>query len=91
MTLAGRVLGIGKLFVIEVVQQANEPPRLGILAVFGGIRAHRSLDREHVLPQRRRLGVLLHERKGFDSVHLIATPHRSLHNASMSCGHSLRA
>jgi hypothetical protein len=52
MTLGGRVLGIGEFFVIEVVQETDETPRLGILAQSGGVGAHRGLDREHVLAQR---------------------------------------
>jgi len=82
---------VGEFLVVEIVQQADEPPRLRIFAELGGVGPHRGLDREHVLAQRWRLRVLLHEGKSFGSVHLISTPHRSLHNASMSCGHNLRA
>ena len=85
------MLRIGELLVVEVVQEADKTPRLGILAEFGGIGPHRGFDREHVLAQRGRLCVLVHEGKGFCSVHVISTPHRSLHNASMSCGHNVRA
>src|SRR2546422_328097 len=79
MTIGGRVLGVGEFLVVEVVQQADETPRLGILAEFGGISPHRGLDREHVLAQRGRLRVLVHEGQGVGSVHWISTPHRSLH------------
>src|SRR5438034_409440 len=49
MTLGGRVLGVGEFLVVEVVQQADETPRLGILTEYGGISPHRGLYREHVL------------------------------------------
>jgi len=44
---------------------SHNTPRLGILAEFGGIGPHGGLDREHVLAQRGRLRVLVHEGKGF--------------------------
>ena len=91
MPFRGRVLGVGKFFVIKVVQQAHEAPRLGVFAELGGVGAHRGLDRQHVLAQRRRLRVLLHQGQGFVTIHDRSTPHRSLQSASISCGHKRRA
>ena len=71
MAVGRRVLLVGKLLVVEVVQQADQAPGLGILAVPDGIRAHGRLDREHVLAQRRGPGVLLHERQRFVTIHEI--------------------
>ena len=91
MPLGRGMLGVREFLVVEVVQQTDEPPRLRVFTELGGVRPHGGLDREHVLPQRRRLRVLLHQRHGFLAVHVISTPHRSLHSPSISCGHSLRA
>ena len=60
----GRVRGVGIALVVEVVQQADQPPGVGVLARTLGHRAHRDLDRVHVLPQRVRRGVLVHQREG---------------------------
>ena len=91
MPVRGGVLRVGEFFVIKIVQQAHEAPGLRVFAELGGIGAHRGLDREHVLPQRRGLRVVLHQGQGFVTIHDRSTPHRSLQSASMSCGHNRRA
>ena len=85
------MLRVGEFLVVEVVEQPDQPPRLRVLPELAGIGPHRGFDREHVLPQRGRLRVLLHERQGFLAIHCVSTPQRSLHSASINCGHNLRA
>src|SRR3989442_5996264 len=89
------MLLIGKLFVIEVVQQTARSPRLRISAEFRGVGPHRRLDRLHVLAQRGALRVLVHECERFfarhDPMSTPPTPQRSAHNPSINWGHSRRA
>lgn len=91
MAVSRRVLCVREFLVVKVVEQTDEPPRLRVLTELGGVSPHGSLDREHVLAQRSRLGVLVHQRQGFLAVHVIPTPQRSLHSASINCGHKRRA
>ena len=82
--------GVGKALIVEVVQQADDAPRLRVFAELGGVGAHRRLDGQHVLAQRRRLGVLLHQGEGVGAIHQV-TFQRSAHSSAISTGHSLRA
>ena len=68
-TFRGMLLGggaglIGKLLVVEVVQQTDHAPCIGILALPLGHGAHGKLDGIHVAPQRLGGGVLMHELEG---------------------------
>ena len=65
--LVGRMGGVGVALVVEVVQQADQPPGFRVLALALGHRPHRDLDRVHVLSQRVRGGVLQHQREGLGS------------------------
>src|SRR5579884_3093791 len=42
---------VGILFIVAIVKQPGHPPQLLILTVFAGIKAHRSLNRKHMLLQ----------------------------------------
>ena len=50
--------------VVEVVQQARDAPQLLVLAEAAGVGAHRGLDGQHVLAQRRRFRPLAEEGPG---------------------------
>ena len=63
MLFRGRVRVVGPALVVEVVDEAREPPALRILAEAHGVGAHRRLHGEHVLPQGIAGGVLVHERE----------------------------
>src|SRR3954468_15364693 len=54
---------VGKLLVVEVVNEAGGSPALLVLPELPCVRAHRRLDCEHVLPQRFARGVLVHQRQ----------------------------
>ena len=73
MLLGGRMRRVGKSLVVEVVQQADEPPGLGIFALALGHGPHRDLDGIHVFPQRVGCGVLVHESEG-----AVSREHRGL-------------
>jgi hypothetical protein len=47
----GRVRLVRKALVVEVVHQPRQSPPLDFLVEVRGVRAHRALDREHVLPE----------------------------------------
>src|SRR3712207_9407277 len=49
--------------VVEVVEQANHPPGLLVTTVLPSVGAHRGLDRQPVLAELLRLGVLVQECK----------------------------
>ena len=55
---------LGKLLVVEVVDQADDAPLLLVLAVLAGQVAHDRLDGSGVIDQRGALVVLLQQGKG---------------------------
>ena len=59
---------VGVALVVEVVQQPDHPPRLGILAGLRRHGPHGELDRVHVFPERVGGGVLLHQGEGGGAV-----------------------
>ena len=68
MLLAGRVGGVGKPLVVEVMEQTDQPPRLCVLARARRHGAHRELDRVHVLSQRVGGGILVQQGEGATAV-----------------------
>ena len=59
-----RPLLVGKSLVVEVVQQADDSPRLLVRALLPGHRAHGDLDGVHVSPEGLGSGVLVNEGEG---------------------------
>ena len=69
MLIGRRVLRVGKPLVVEVVQQSDEAPVIGALAILLGERPHRQLHRVHVPAERLGLGVLVNEGERLVSGH----------------------
>src|SRR5437762_2304506 len=69
MFAVGRAVGVGKAFVVEVVEEADDPPRLRVGALADGHRAHGAFDGVHVLAEGLRGGPLLHQFEGVGAVH----------------------
>src|SRR5215216_8075508 len=57
-------LEVGMALVVEVVQEARDAPQLLVLAEAAGVRAHRRLDGQDVLAERRRFGPFAEEGPG---------------------------
>ena len=60
----GVVLLVGPALVVEVVEEAGEPPELLVLALEAGVVAHGGLDGQGVLAQAFLLRVLAEELPG---------------------------
>src|SRR5947209_15746928 len=65
-----RVVGrAGPALVVEVVQEADDPPQFLVLAELAGVGPHGNLDRPHVVPEARALHVLADQSPGGVAAH----------------------
>jgi hypothetical protein len=69
MLIGCGMLRVGEALVVEVVQEAHEPPIVRVLAVSNGKCPHGYLDGIHVPAKRLGLGVLVNKGEGLVAGH----------------------